>query len=87
MPKFSVIVPLYNKAPYVCKALESIMLQTFRDYELIIVDDGSTDNSATICEDYIKSQITIPSDSALQEQRNHQLQIENIRIIDWTVFD
>lgn len=53
-PKFSVIMPLYNKAPYVRKALESIMAQTFTDFELIVVDDGSSDNSATICEDFIK---------------------------------
>lgn len=54
-PKFSIIVPLYNKAPYVHKALESIMAQTFMDFELIIVDDGSTDASATICEEYLCS--------------------------------
>lgn len=52
-PKFSIIVPLYNKAPYVRKALESIFAQTFTVYELIIVDDGSTDNSAAICEEII----------------------------------
>lgn len=54
-PRFSIIVPLYNKAPYVRKALESIMAQTFTDFELIVVDDGSTDNSAAICEEYLKN--------------------------------
>lgn len=52
-PKFSVIVPLYNKAPYVRKALDSIISQTFTDWECIIVDDGSIDNSAAICEEFI----------------------------------
>ena len=47
-PKFSVIVPLYNKALYVRHALESIAAQTFRDYEVIVVDDGSTDNSLEV---------------------------------------
>lgn len=54
-PKYSIIVPLYNKAPYVKKALESIVSQTFTDWECVIIDDGSTDNSAAICEDFINS--------------------------------
>ena len=48
--KFSVIIPLYNKAPYIRKALESVFVQTYTDYEVIIVDDGSTDESANIAE-------------------------------------
>lgn len=55
MPRFSIIIPLYNKAPYIRKALESVMAQTFTDYELIIIDDGSMDNSAAICEDVLHS--------------------------------
>lgn len=47
-PRFSVIVPLYNKAPYVNKALESIFSQTYTNWECIIVDDGSTDNSLEV---------------------------------------
>lgn len=46
--KFSVIIPLYNKAPYVNKAIESVMCQTNRNFELIVVDDGSTDDSLAI---------------------------------------
>lgn len=53
--RFSVIVPLYNKAPFVKKALESIISQTFTDWECIIVDDGSTDNSAAVCEEFSNS--------------------------------
>lgn len=47
---FSVIIPLYNKAPYVEKALRSVAAQTFTDYELIVVDDGSNDDSAAVAE-------------------------------------
>lgn len=52
--KFSVIIPLYNKAPYIRKALESVLAQTYTDYELIIVDDGSTDGSAEIAETFLQ---------------------------------
>ena len=48
MSNFSVIMPLYNKAPYVRKAVESVVKQTCRDWELIVVDDGSTDGGGDI---------------------------------------
>lgn len=53
-PRFSIIVPLYNKAPYVRKALDSILSQTFTDFELIIVDDGSRDESMIVVQDFIR---------------------------------
>ncbi len=46
--RFSVIIPLYNKAPYVSKAIESVLMQTFTNYELLVVDDGSKDESASV---------------------------------------
>lgn len=50
IPRFSIIVPLYNKAPFVRKALESIVSQTYQDWECIVVDDGSTDNSFALAQ-------------------------------------
>src|SRR5437667_8237163 len=46
----SVIVPLFNKAPYIERALSSVAAQTHRDFELIVVDDGSTDEGPRIVE-------------------------------------
>lgn len=46
--RFSVIIPLYNKASYVTKAIESVLSQTFADFELLIMDDGSKDDSFAV---------------------------------------
>lgn len=43
MPYFSIIVPIYNVEKYLKKCIESILIQDFSDYEIILVDDGSTD--------------------------------------------
>ncbi len=50
---FSIIIPLYNKAPYIRKALESVLAQTYQAYECIIIDDGSTDDSRTMVENWL----------------------------------
>ncbi len=58
-PLFSVIMPLYNKVTYVRKAIESVVGQTFTDWELIVVDDCSTDGSAAVAEQIVDSRIRI----------------------------
>ena len=51
-PKLSIIVPMYNAENTVSECIESILNQEFREYELILVDDGSTDNTLNICKMY-----------------------------------
>jgi glycosyltransferase involved in cell wall biosynthesis len=51
--RVSVIVPNYNHAEYLKQRIDSILNQTYRDFELIILDDGSTDNSREIIDDYV----------------------------------
>ena len=53
--RFSIIIPLYNKEGYVRRTLESVIAQTYKDFECIVVDDGSTDNSAAVCEEFSNS--------------------------------
>lgn len=52
--KVSVIIPVYNVTKYISKCIESILNQTYTDFELILVNDGSTDNSPEICREYEK---------------------------------
>lgn len=52
MSTISIIIPVYNAAKYLGRCLDSLLNQTFRDFELILVNDGSTDSSAKICEEY-----------------------------------
>ena len=51
-PFFSIIIPVYNAEKHLCSCIKSILFQTFRDFELILVDDGSGDASHKICQYY-----------------------------------
>ena len=55
MPKLSVVVPVYNVEKYLNQCIDSILGQSFTDFELIIIDDGSTDGSGSICDQYAQS--------------------------------
>ena len=52
-PLVSVIIPVYNVAPYLREALDSVIHQTYHSLQILIIDDGSTDGSASICDEYL----------------------------------
>lgn len=52
MPYFSITIPVYNVEKYIRQCLDSVIEQTFKDFEVIILDDGSTDDSGNICDEY-----------------------------------
>lgn len=53
----SVIIPCYNAADTIVRTLESVEEQTFKDYEVVLIDDGSLDNTKNIVTNYIKERI------------------------------
>ena len=52
--KLSIIVPIYNVAPYLRKCVDSLLTQDISDYEIILVDDGSPDECPQICDEYVE---------------------------------
>lgn len=66
MPTISVIVPVYKVEPYLNRCVDSILRQTYQDFELILVDDGSPDRCGEICDEY-----------ARQDSRIHVIHKEN----------
>ena len=67
-PTVSIVVPVYNTARYLQDCIESLLSQTYADFELILVEDASTDNSRTIIESYrsIDSRIRLVSHASNQ---------------------
>ena len=53
MPKYSIIIPVYNTEAYLKKCLDSIINQTYKDFEIIVVNDGTKDNSQDIIDMYV----------------------------------
>ncbi len=59
MPKFSIIVPVYNVEEYIDECVKSVISQTFTDWELLLIDDGSSDNSYKLCCSYAENDTRI----------------------------
>ncbi len=79
MALISVIVPVYNVEKYICRCIDSILEQTFRNFELILIDDGSSDNSGRICDAYAEREERI----YVVHQKNRGLSAARNAGIDW----
>ncbi|MBQ8840656.1 MAG: glycosyltransferase [Clostridia bacterium] len=75
MKKLSIIVPIYNVEKYLNQCIESILAQTMTDYEVILVDDGSLDNSGAICDEYAQKHDNVfafhKENGGLSDARNY----------------
>lgn len=80
MPQISVIVPVYEVEKYINRCVDSILAQTFTDFELILVDDGSPDNCGAICDDYAAKDSRV----RVIHQKNGGLSAARNTGIDWS---
>ena len=79
MPQISVIVPVYKVEPYLRRCVDSILAQTFVDFELILVDDGSPDNCGAMCDEYAQKDSRV----RVIHQENGGLSAARNAGIDW----
>lgn len=79
MIQISIIVPVYNSEKYIVECIDSILSQTFKSFELILIDDGSVDRSGMICDDYAKkdSRIVVihTSNNGVCAARNNGIEV------------
>ncbi len=86
MPKVTVAVPFYNDAPYLREAVDSILAQSFQDFELLLVNDGTTDESAAILAAYTDPRIriiTFPENRGRPHARNAALEHAEGEYLAW----
>lgn len=81
-PFFSVVIPLYNKAVSITLTLDSVLRQSFRDFEVIIVDDGSTDNSYQVVEQYVDSRKPYQSIRIIRKENGGSATARNLGIME-----
>ena len=59
MPKVSIVIPVYNMQKYLDKCMQSVLAQSLTDIEILLVDDGSSDASPAMCDDYAKKDLRV----------------------------
>ena len=87
-PKISVIIPVYNVEKYLAECLDSVVNQTLKDIEIICVNDGSTDGSAQILEEYAQKDIIIDphTATALNAYKNDGIKTIIVSTAEWSKF-
>ena len=77
--RLSIIIPIFNSEKYLCECLDSVLTCKNNDIEVILIDDGSTDNSYNICKDYQKKDNRIvllqQKNAGVSRARNHGLEV------------
>lgn len=77
MPKVTVLIPVYNRARYLADAMDSVLAQSFQDFELLLVDDGSTDGSQAIVNGYTDARVRLlqnPDNVGIAATRNRGIE-------------
>lgn len=91
MSVVSVIVPVYKVEKYICRCIESVLNQTFSNFVLILVDDGSSDNCSQICDEYATKnpciQVIHKQNGGLSDARNYGIELVlGNPVIKWITF-
>ena len=82
-PFFSIVIPLYNKEEYIVTTIDSVLSQNYSNFEVIIVDDGSTDNSAQLIKNYSDERVNYyyQNNAGVSSARNKGIELANFDLI------
>ena len=85
--KFSICIPVYNAERYIVDCIKSVICQTYKNWELVIIDDGSTDKSLSLCSEFERedSRITVFSQENIGQIRTRLRALSKISG-DYTIF-
>ena len=77
IPKFSIVIPLYNKIDTISNAIKSVLAQSFTDFELLVIDDGSTDNSSEKVNEFTDDRIKLfrKENGGVSDARNYGIEV------------